>query len=203
MATVTKDTTAPTRKRSSSDRTAALKARNGAGAYTVGDRLISRKNTQATYVVTGVTADMVTITSDLGGSVWEFPADVIDHRFERAKALDKTSQAAAQPDAEPATSTPSESVASDARPQNVAACEPACEPNSSRVLQMTCSVSRKLTHNYQSTEYHCGATVEITDGSDPAQVAGQTYDLLRDIIRKQFKNGNGKGNDDAGTTAIA
>lgn len=61
-----------------------------------------------------------------------------------------------------------------------------------RVIQITCGVARKIAHNYNSTEYRCGATIEITDGSDPETVAGQTYDMLRQIIRDQFNTTKGQ-----------
>ncbi len=64
-----------------------------------------------------------------------------------------------------------------------------------RWLTIECSVTRKVVRNYNSTEYHVGARIDIGERS-PEDAAAATFERLRQMIRAEFARG---GNNDAGS----
>lgn len=190
-------------RRTTQSRTERLraKAQPSDGEYRIGDRLRSNVNPEIVWTVGGMLDGGLTIISP-SGQRHDVDLPIIRSRFTNLR-IDAESTAAglwasdeeiAEFEASPAGRALRESECPQ-REEPAWSEEPSGSDRSeqsdrpSRIVSLTCGVTRKLSRNYNSTEYHCGATVEITDGSDPETVADQTYDMLRQIIRDQFTKG--------------
>jgi len=186
------------------------------GEYRIGDRLRSRVNPEIVWTVGGMVEGGLTILSP-GGQAHDVDLPVIRARFENLR-IDAESTAAPEWasdgeieafDASPAGEALREAeygaAMQDDQPRTVEGkrdepdvsdkpdvCEAIQAP---RVRSIECCVSRKINHNYNSTEYRAGVTLDVPDGCDVAQVAAETYEMLRRIIRDEFSNRNGNGKD--------
>lgn len=202
MATLTREAPDAAPKRPTQSRTERLRAKAqpvaSDGEYRIGDRLRSRVNPEIEWTVGGMVNGGLTIVSP-SGQKHDVDLPIIRARFEnlrtQAPAFAPTDQWASDAEIEAFEESATGQALRDAEDVQTQA-EPdesdmsdMSDKRSFRVTSITCGVTRKLSRNYNSTEYHCGATVEITDGSDPETVADQTYDMLRQIIRDQFTKG--------------
>lgn len=199
-------------RRTAQSRTERLRAKaqptTSDGEYRIGDRLRSNVNPEIVWTVGGMLDGGLTIISP-SGQRHDVDLPIIRSRFTNLR-IDAESTAAglwasdeeiAEFEASPAGRALRESECPQ-REEPAWSEEPSGSDRSeqsdrpSRIVSLTCGVTRKISLNYNSTEYHAGCTVDITDGSDVAQVAAETYDMLRQIIRHEFskQNGNGKGN---------
>jgi hypothetical protein len=211
MATLTREAPDATARRPTQSRTERLRAKTqpvtSDGEYRIGDRLRSRVNPEIEWTVGGMVDGGLTILSP-SGQAHDVNLSIIRARFENLRLdadtavapvwaseaeiaeFDDTAAGQALRDAE--------YVQSQADPAPSDELDRSDEPHKQRprVTSISCGVTRNISLNYNSTEYHAGCTVEIADGQDIAQVAATTYDSLREIIRHEFskKNGNGKGN---------
>jgi hypothetical protein len=75
------------------------------------------------------------------------------------------------------------------------------------VTTLTLHVTRKVSKNYNSTEYSAGMTLEIDPYADAteayiAEVCATGYERLRTIIRNEFNRTKGQ-NENGGTTEDA
>lgn len=197
-------------RRTAQSRTERLRAKaqptTSDGEYRIGDRLRSNVNPEIVWTVGGMLDGGLTIISP-SGQRHDVDLPIIRSRFTNLR-IDAESTAAglwasdeeiAEFEASPAGRALRESECPQ-REEPAWSEEPSGSDRSeqsdrpSRIVSLTCGVTRKISLNYNSTEYHAGCTVDITDGSDVAQVAAETYETLRHIIRREFSNGNGKGN---------
>lgn len=200
MAVLTRDETSEpikdtrTRAQRLRDKAAAKTEPHDRAEYEIGDRLQSRINPEVIWIVQSVGPHALTIEIP-DGARHRVSLPIVRARFIN---LDKANQDAgerptsaelAQFEHTDLGQALKDAEAPPELPIDVPEQPVEAQVGAQRVIQITCGVTRKLSRNYNSTEYHCGATVEITDGSDPETVADQTYDMLRQIIRDQFTKG--------------
>lgn len=180
MGTLKREASPPADTRSRTER---LKAKAGATepatkptanvTYRQGDRLRSRVNPEIVWTVTRAMPDELTISSP---SSKRFNVDIAtaSERFDLIKP-------------EPLTHTPAPELPA---PVVETDPEPIIETLSARpgvrVSKIECSVSRKLSRDYQSTEYRTGVTLDVDAGCDVAQITADTFEELRNIIRREF-----------------
>lgn len=207
MATLTREVPDAAPPRTRAERLRAKTAKAADGEYQIGDRLRSRVNPEIEWTVGGMVNGGLTIVSP-SGQKHDVDLPIIRARFEnlrtQAPAFAPTDQWASDAEIEAFEESATGQALRDAEDVQTQA-EPVVsdkpdesdrsDKRSFRVTSISCGVTRKISLNYNSTEYHAGCTVEIADGQDIAQVAATTYDSLREIIRHEFskKNGNGKG----------
>lgn len=212
MATLTREATDAATRRPAQSRTERLRAKAAAitsdGEYRIGDRLRSRVNPEIEWTVGGFVENGLTIISPSGqrhdvdmpiirtrfinlridaestaAPVWASDAEIeAFEQSEAGKALRDAEYAQSAGDTAP--------VEAPDKPETVAIAP------GRRVRSIECSVSRKVARDYNSTAYHAGVVMDVDESCDVAQVAAETYDMLRQIIRHEFskQNGNGKGN---------
>lgn len=176
MATLTRevpDAAPPRDTRTRAERLRAKTAKAADGEYRIGDRLRSRVNPEIEWTVGGFVENGLTIISP---SSKRFNVDIAtaSERFDLIKP-------------EPLTHTPAPELPA---PVVETDPEPIIETLSARpgvrVSKIECSVSRKLSRDYQSTEYRTGVTLDVDAGCDVAQITADTFEELRNIIRREF-----------------